>query len=104
MSVFNNQKRDAGKPPDKGSFPLDRQGICKKLKEDYLACLKEHVSESTECRFIAKQYLDCRMSNDLMARENWDKLGLADVPDVERRAPTNAQSPGGGSRPNELGS
>eukprot|EP00913_Durusdinium_trenchii_P027461 g25756.t1 len=42
-----------GRPPDKGSFPLDHFSECSDLKEEYLRCLKDgegrvSADESTE--------------------------------------------------------
>lgn len=31
------------------------------VKEQYLACLKEHANEAEGCRDLAKAYLECRM-------------------------------------------
>ena len=31
------------------------------VKEQYLACLKEHASQAEACRELAKTYLECRM-------------------------------------------
>ena len=33
-------KQFQGSPPDKGSFPLDHDGECKPMKEQYMACLR----------------------------------------------------------------
>ena len=38
------------------------------------------------CRILAKQYLKCRMDNQLMEKSDWDSLGLVNLPgenDVE---------------------
>lgn len=67
--------------PDRGSFPLDHYGSsnqiarspqlltklnasgeCKSKMELYMACLKQNGSESTPCRVLSKDYLDCRMN------------------------------------------
>lgn len=63
-------------PPEKGSFPLDHEGFCKRVMIDYLQCLMENSNQNTMCRHIAKDYLGCRMDKDLMAREDWSKLGF----------------------------
>ena len=31
------------------------------VKEDYLACLKQHNNDAEKCREVAKLYLECRM-------------------------------------------
>ncbi|ODV85953.1 hypothetical protein CANARDRAFT_7310 [[Candida] arabinofermentans NRRL YB-2248] len=65
------------KPPDRGSFPLDHFGDCKNQMTEYLKCLKLVKNENApNCRILAKGYLDCRMSNDLMDRVSWKELGL----------------------------
>ena len=65
-------------PPEKGSFPLDHEGICKRLMIKYMRCLIENNNENTMCRDIIKEYLSCRMDNELMAREEWSNLGFSD--------------------------
>lgn len=65
-------------PPEKGSFPLDHDGHCKKEMLKYMFCLNEHKSNNSECRLEAKKYLECRMDNNLMAKEDWSKLGFSD--------------------------
>lgn len=66
-------------PPDKGSFPLDREGECKQFYLKYMICLSENKTSNTECREQAKNYLDCRMEKGLMAKESWSKLGYSDI-------------------------
>ncbi|OQV24915.1 putative Cytochrome c oxidase assembly protein COX19 [Hypsibius exemplaris] len=67
------------KPPDKGSFPLDHEGECKQPMEVYMKCLYDHKYNNTECRLEAKDYLDCRMQKELMAKADWSKLGYKDL-------------------------
>ncbi|KAK4071182.1 uncharacterized protein Triagg1_6213 [Trichoderma aggressivum f. europaeum] len=66
-------------PPQRGSFPLDHDGECKKAMTSYLACMKKvrGVNED-ECRNLAKAYLSCRMDRNLMARDEFKNLGFAD--------------------------
>ena len=78
LSTF--QKRGVIKPPEKGSFPLDHDGECKKFMVKYMACLKANQKESGQCREESKAYLNCRMENNLMAKEEWKKLGFKDSP------------------------
>lgn len=66
-------------PPDKGSFPLDHDGLCKELMGKYMKCLSSNKQDNTKCREEIKTYLDCRMNNNLMAKEDWKMLGLDDV-------------------------
>ncbi|EEB09815.1 Phosphopantothenoylcysteine decarboxylase, putative [Pediculus humanus corporis] len=62
-------------PPDKGSFPLDHDGVCKDLMMKYMDCLAAYKRENSKCREEIKNYLDCRMNNELMTRESWKNLG-----------------------------
>ncbi|XP_017883274.1 cytochrome c oxidase assembly protein COX19 [Ceratina calcarata] len=79
MSSYSfSQKVFTPIPPEKGSFPLDHEGACKMLMVKYMRCLFENKNEGTMCREIAKDYLACRMDNDLMAREDWANLGFAE--------------------------
>ncbi|XP_034240727.1 cytochrome c oxidase assembly protein COX19 [Thrips palmi] len=66
-------------PPDKGSFPLDHDGVCKNLMSTYMKCLATNKQDNTKCREEIKLYLDCRMNNNLMTKEDWRTLGLDDV-------------------------
>lgn len=66
-------------PPDKGSFPLDHDGVCKDLMKKYMGCLVANKQDNTKCREEIKVYLDCRMNNNLMAKEDWRTLGLDDI-------------------------
>ena len=62
--------------PDRGSFPLDHENVCKKLMLDYMVCLSDNKQDNSKCRTEAKEYLNCRMENDLMAKEEWSYLGF----------------------------
>ncbi|KAK6638078.1 hypothetical protein RUM44_008503 [Polyplax serrata] len=73
MATFSN-KRLVFTPPDKGSFPIDHEGVCKDLMMKYMDCLGRNKRENTKCREEIKSYLDCRMNNNLMAKESWRKL------------------------------
>ena len=64
------------KAPEKGSFPLDHDGECKDIISKYLRCLKGTELDSSQCRTIAKEYLTCRMDNNLMAKEDFKNLGF----------------------------
>lgn len=63
-------------PPEKGSFPLDHDNVCKELMVKYMKCLVENNREVTHCREETKDYLGCRMDNSLMTKEPWRNLGL----------------------------
>lgn len=74
-SMTFSQKKFIPSAPDKGSFPLDHEGECKTFMLKYMSCLQEHRDNNTLCREEAKSYLGCRMENNLMAKEEWTKLG-----------------------------
>ena len=57
--VFGSKKFNAT-PPDKGSFPLDHDGECKKFYLEYMICLNSNRHQNTECRTESKNYLGCR--------------------------------------------
>ncbi|KAL2832066.1 hypothetical protein BDW59DRAFT_139645 [Aspergillus cavernicola] len=64
-------------PPERGSFPLDHDGECKHLIQNYLKCLKlQRGVNDDQCRVLAKGYLACRMEKNLMAPDNFRNLGL----------------------------
>lgn len=71
-----SQKKFQPTAPDKGSFPLDHENICKKLMLKYMSCLRKNNDNNSLCRLEAKEYLSCRMDNNLMAKEDWSKLGF----------------------------
>lgn len=76
MNSSFQQKRITLIPPEKGSFPLDHEGACKKFMLRYMNCLRENTDNNSACREFSKQYLACRMENNLMAQESWEKLGF----------------------------
>ena len=102
----NTQQFSPFKAPLRGSFPLDREAKCKCFVTAYLACLrsyskmtrhdppshKEHntgtigefKSGTTACRPEARAYFECRMINDLMKQEEFDKLGFFEDEDKSR--------------------
>uniref|UniRef100_A0A1L8E052 Cytochrome c oxidase assembly protein COX19 n=1 Tax=Nyssomyia neivai TaxID=330878 RepID=A0A1L8E052_9DIPT len=75
-SMTFSQKKFTPTAPDKGSFPLDHEGLCKKSMLRYMNCLHEKDDSNADCRIFAREYLECRMQNNLMAREEWNKLGF----------------------------
>lgn len=78
-SVTFSQKTFIPTPPEKGSFPLDHYGLCKKQMIVYMKCLRESNNNNSVCREAAKNYLACRMENNLMSQEEWSKLGFSDA-------------------------
>lgn len=71
-----SQKQFIPTAPDKGSFPLDHDGLCKKVMLNYMICLNKNDNKNSLCRQEAKEYLSCRMNNNLMAKEEWETLGF----------------------------
>jgi len=66
-------------PPERGSFPLDHDAECKHIISSYLRCLRRQNppgKNNEECRILAKEYLGCRMEKGLMAKDEWQNLGL----------------------------
>lgn len=83
-----NQKKFTPTPPDKGSFPLDHENLCKRVMLQYMGCLRQHQDDNSQCRQQAQAYLQCRMDNQLMAREDWPKLGFHEPGTAEQTAAT----------------
>ncbi|XP_014034649.1 cytochrome c oxidase assembly protein COX19 [Salmo salar] len=83
MSTAMNFSSKSFRPraPDKGSFPLDHFGECKAFKEKFMKCLKDNSYDNSMCRLQSKDYLECRMDNQLMAKEPLEKLGFKDLMD-----------------------
>lgn len=78
-------------PPERGSFPLDHDGECKQFMKAYLGCLKANKYDNGQCRLEARKYLECRMDNGLMERDDMANLGLGDV--LDRSSSSTATSP-----------
>ncbi|XP_002733356.1 cytochrome c oxidase assembly protein COX19-like [Saccoglossus kowalevskii] len=86
MSSMNfGQKSFTPRAPAKGSFPLDHDGECKALMTVYMQCLRRHQFENTKCRQQSKEYLECRMDKQLMAKEPLSKLGYSDFEDKKSK-------------------
>lgn len=70
-------------------------GECKQYMQSYLDCLRKNTNNSTPCRHLNKDYLECRMvryvcpptlllrystiDSGLMDRDDWRNLGLNEV-------------------------
>ncbi|VDN50895.1 unnamed protein product [Dracunculus medinensis] len=67
-------------PPLQGSFPLDHDGMCKMEMLNYVMCLNKKENLSHECRDLSRVYLQCRMDNGLMERDDWRNLGFHNDP------------------------
>ncbi|CAJ1415851.1 unnamed protein product [Effrenium voratum] len=48
------------------------------MAEDYLRCLKENKHDNMSCRYLSKQYLQCRMDKNLMTKEPMSQLGFTE--------------------------
>jgi cytochrome c oxidase assembly protein subunit 19 len=70
------QKVFTPKPPIKGSFPLDHDGECKEQMLEYLICMKKNKSDNSQCKTHAKDYLDCRMTKNLMEKQDLAIFGF----------------------------
>ncbi|XP_018896896.2 cytochrome c oxidase assembly protein COX19 [Bemisia tabaci] len=73
------QKRFFVTPPEKGVFPLDHEAQCKRAMLQYMICLQKNENSGSACRVESKEYLECRMKNNLMAEESWSFLGFSDL-------------------------
>ena len=60
-------------------------GECKDHMLKYMSCLKENSSDHSQCRPLAKDYLQCRMECELMTKEDWSKLGYKDIEQENNR-------------------
>ncbi|KAF3704741.1 Cytochrome c oxidase assembly protein COX19 [Channa argus] len=81
------------RPPEKGSFPLDHLGECKAFKEKFMKCLRDNNFDNSMCRQKSKDYLECRMDRQLMAKEPLEKLGFKDLIDpLRNQAENNTKS------------
>lgn len=75
---MNQTPRSSGvKPPARGSFPLDHDGLCKPRMASFLQCLREHREAHAECREHSRRYLQCRMDGNLMAPEDLNTMGFS---------------------------
>lgn len=78
-------------PPLKGSFPLDRHGLCKQFMMQWHDCISKNLGNSSLCRIEAATYLKCRADNNLMAPEEPEYLGftLEEWDEVMKRGETH---------------
>lgn len=78
-SMTFGQKKFTPTPPERGSFPLDRENVCKKFMISFMICLKDNEGLNEKCRKDALRYFKCRMDNDLMEKQEFDKLGYTEA-------------------------
>ncbi|CAM9024853.1 unnamed protein product [Wickerhamomyces anomalus] len=66
----------------------DHDHECSEIMAQYLQCLKlVKGNNAPNCRLLAKQYLGCRMDNQLMERDDWKNLGLPEDENKEVKSP-----------------
>ncbi|GIX63050.1 cytochrome c oxidase assembly protein COX19 [Babesia caballi] len=65
-------------PPDRGSFPLDHEGLCKDISARYVKCVGELKGNAFDCRALAAQYMQCRIENKLLVEEPLTNFGFRD--------------------------
>lgn len=53
-SMTFGQKLFKPTPPEKGSFPLDHEGLCKQSMIIYMKCLNKNNNQNSLCRLEAK--------------------------------------------------
>ncbi|CAO3606587.1 unnamed protein product [Mucor hiemalis] len=64
-----------GRPPNIESSP----GECKTFMKDYVKCLRANKNNNGLCRQFSQAYLQCRMDNGLMDKDDMKNLGFADL-------------------------
>ena len=92
--TFGGARGYQPRPPEKGVFPLDHFGECKHVKEEYMACLKDHQHDTSACTRLARKYLECRMDNRLMAKQDLNELGFKDKDDGQSDGKSDSGSSG----------
>jgi cytochrome c oxidase assembly protein subunit 19 len=70
-------KQQVVRPPQRGIFPLDHYAECGAPMTAYLECLQDQNDEHHKCRDFSKEYLQCRMDRQLMAKEDLNALGYS---------------------------
>ena len=90
----------AAKAPEKGSFPLDHGGACKLPMKEFQDCIKKNKGSHALCRDFSKKYLQCRMTKNLMAKEDLSNLGFTEEAKVNA---INAANRHAGARKEKTG-
>ena len=72
---MSSGKQSVVRPPQRGIFPLDHYGDCQAPMQAYLDCLGQNDDAHHKCRDFSKDYLECRMEHQLMAKEDLKSLG-----------------------------
>ena len=97
-------------------------GECKDYMTAYMGCLKTNKNDSTPCRPLSKNYLDCRMRKcvclfievgrcmltavvidrrGLMEKDEWQNLGFKAEPGKEQPAASTGSAENGPSSPSK---
>ncbi|KAM3577241.1 hypothetical protein VYU27_000923 [Nannochloropsis oceanica] len=85
MNPFGGASIQA-KPPEKGSFPLDRAGQCRAVAHEFLGCIESNKRDYSACKDLSKAYLQCRMEKNLMQKEDLSKLGFEEKREGQEEA------------------
>lgn len=48
------------------------------ILQEYLSCLKDEKDVHYKCKELSKSYLQCRMDNELMAKEDLNEMGYGE--------------------------
>lgn len=60
----------------------------------YLKCMKYTENRNApNCRILAKNYLKCRMDNQLMDQSDWASLGLVNLPGDKQKEKVPEKEP-----------
>jgi cytochrome c oxidase assembly protein subunit 19 len=76
MSTPSSSGSRAPSAPERGTFPLDHFHECDETKKSYFECLERNAYDASACVEASKAYLECRMSRELMTKEDFGKLGF----------------------------
>ena len=91
MPFGQGKSSGAKNAPDLGSFPLDHFKECTEIYQTYMSCLKQNKGQITPCRRLSMQYLQCRMDNDLMRKDDISKMGFRDIAEKEKEKDKETQ-------------
>ncbi len=70
---------------------MDHDGECKLEMVKFLDCLGKNKNDHFPCKAFSKSYLQCRMDNGLMAKEELSKLGLGESDTNYKRIETKVK-------------
>lgn len=58
---------------------IDHEGKCREQMLKYMVCVSKNEHDNSKCRLEAKDYLSCRMNNNLMEKQDLDSFGYQDL-------------------------